>query len=59
MYVGAYQITDITPGIFVKGKFNLRLARHPTERKVLKHMFEITQGTAWQSRIGRRIKSLR
>ena len=59
VYVGAYQVTDIIPGIFVKGKFNLRLARHPSERKVLKHMFEITQGTAWQSRIGRRIKSLR
>ena len=59
VYVGAYEITDVTPGLFVKGKFNMRLARHPSERKVLKHMFQITKGTGWQSRIGRRIKSLR
>ena len=59
VYVGAYEISDITPGIFVKGKFNIRTVRHPTERKVLKHMFEITEGTGWQSRIVRRIKSLR
>ena len=59
VYVGAYEITDVTPGIFVKGKFNLRIVRHPTERKVLKHMFDVTEGTAWQSRIKRRIMSLR
>ena len=59
VYVGAYKITDITPGIFVKGKFNMRMVRHPSERKVLKHMFQITQGTGWHSRIGRRIMSLR
>lgn len=58
-YVGAYEITDVEPGIFQKGKFNIRAVRHPTERKVLKHMYEITQGTGWQSRIERRIKSLR
>ncbi|MCW8900712.1 MAG: hypothetical protein OQK95_08600 [Gammaproteobacteria bacterium] len=58
-YVGAYEITDVEPGIFQKGKFNIRAVRHPTERKVLKHMYEITEGTGWQSRIQRRIKSLR
>jgi len=58
-YVGAFEITDVTPGVFVKGDFKIRLARHPTERKVLKHMFQITQGTGWQTRIERRIKSLR
>ena len=58
-YVGAYEITDVVPGIFVKGKFNLRRKRHPSERKILKHMFQVTQGTGWQTRIQRRIKSLR
>lgn len=58
-YVGAYEITDVEPGIFVKGKFNIRRVRHPSERKVLKHMFQVTQGTGWQERIQRRIKSLR
>ena len=58
-YFGAFEITDVTPGIFVKGEFNIRSVRHPSERRVLKHMFEITQGTGWQARIQRRIKSLR
>lgn len=58
-YVGAYEITDVEPGIFVKGKFNIRKVRQPSERKILKHMFQVTQGTGWQTRIQRRIKSLR
>ena len=58
-YVGAFEITDVTPGVFVKGDFNIRAVRHPSERKVLKHMFQITQGTGWQTRIQRRIMSLR
>lgn len=58
-YVGAFEITDIIPGIFVKGDFNIRVVRHPTERKILKHMFQVTQGTGWQAKIERRIKALR
>lgn len=58
-YIGSFEITDVTPGIFVKGDFNIRSVRNPSERKVLKHMFEVTQGTGWQGRIDRRIKSLR
>ena len=58
-YFGVFEITDVTPGIFVKGDFNIRSVRHPSERMILKHMFEITQGTGWQTRIQRRIKSLR
>ena len=58
-YVGAYEITDVVPGVFVRGDFNMRVKRSPSERTVLKHMFQITQGTGWQTRIQRRIKSLR
>jgi hypothetical protein len=58
-YVGAFEITNVVPGVFVQGDFNIRTVRKPSERKVLKHMFQITQGTGWQTRIERRIKSLR
>lgn len=58
-YVGSFEITDVQPGFFVKGDFKIRSVRHPSERKVLKHIFEVTQGTGWQTRIDRRIKSLR
>ncbi len=58
-YVGSFEITDVKPGIFVQGDFNIRSLRHPSERAVLKHMFQVTQGTGWQAMIDRRIKSLR
>ena len=58
-YIGAYTVTDIVPGVFTAGKFKIRTVRHPTERKVLQHMYDITEGTGWQSRIQRRIMSLR
>ncbi len=58
-YVGSFEISDVTPGIFVKGDFTFRSVRHPTERSILKHMFEVTAGTGWQARVERRIKSLR
>ncbi len=58
-YVGSLEITDIEPGIFQEGKFNVRSVRHPTERKILKHMYDVTQGTGWQARIQSKIKLLR
>lgn len=58
-YVGAFEITDVVPGVFVQGDFHIRTVRKPSERKVLKHMYQITEGTGWQTRIERRIKSLR
>lgn len=58
-FVGSYEITDVRPGLFVKGDFHIRAVRHPSERKVLKHLFEVTKGTGWQARIDHRIKSLR
>ena len=58
-YIGAFEITDIKPGIFERGNFNIRKIRHPSERQVLKHMYQVTQGTGWQDRIKRRIMALR
>lgn len=58
-YVGSFEITNVTPGVFVQGDFNIRTVRKPSERNILKHMFQVTQGTGWQTRIDRRIKSLR
>jgi len=58
-YMGSFEITDVTPGLFVKGDFSIREVRHPSERKVLKHIYEVTEGTGWQARVDHRIKSLR
>lgn len=58
-YIGSFEITDVTPGFYRVGDFNISTVRHPSERKILKHMYEITEGTSWQDRIRRRIISLR
>jgi len=58
IYVGSYTIDNISKDKAFKGDFNLKTVRHPTERVVLKHLFEITKGTGWQARVDRRIKSL-
>lgn len=58
-YVGSFEITNVQPGLFTKGDFKVRTVRHPSERKILKHMYKITRGTGWQARISQRIKSLR
>lgn len=57
-FVGAYHITNIEPGNFARGKFDFRSSLQPTERRILKHMYEVTSGTAWQTLIERRIKEL-
>lgn len=57
-FVGAYRITNIEPGNFGRGKFDFRSTLQPTERRILKHMYEVTSGTGWQSLIERRIKEL-
>ena len=58
-YIGSYVVTNVKPGIFTQGDFRIRSVRHPSERKVLKHMYYVTEGTGWQAMIDRRIKSLR
>lgn len=58
-FVGSFKITDVEPGVFTKGKFNYKQVRFPSERNLLKHMYQVTQGTGWQARIEQRIKTLR
>ena len=59
VYVGAFAISNVSKDKAYKGDFNIRTVRHPSERVVLKHLFELTKGTGWQNRVDRRIKSLR
>jgi len=58
-YLGSFIVTNVKPGFYTQGDFHIRLARHPSERRVLKHMFDVTEGTGWQALIDRRIRSLR
>jgi len=58
-YLGSFVVTNVKPGLFTQGDFRIRSVRHPSERRVLKHMHDVTEGTGWQARVDLRIKSLR
>lgn len=58
-YVGSHEIVNIKPGIFGHGDFDIRAVRKPSERRILKHMFQLTKGTGWQEKIDHRIRELR
>ncbi len=58
-YVGSYRVTDIKRGLLSKGEFDVRRIRKPSERRIIKHLFHVTEGTAWQAMIARRMQELR
>ncbi len=58
-FIGSYRITDIKRGLLDKGEFDVRHTRKPSERRVLKDLFHITRGTAWQAMLEHRLQELR
>lgn len=58
-FIGSYQVTEIKRGLLKKGEFDIRVTRKPSERRVIKHLFNITRGTAWQAMLEHRMQELR
>jgi len=58
-FIGSYRITDIKRGLLDKGEFDVRQARKPSERRVIKHLFNVTRGTVWQAMLEHRMQELR
>lgn len=58
-FIGSYRITDIKRGLLSKGEFDVRQIRKPSERHVIKHLFNVTQGTVWQAMLEHRMQELR
>jgi len=58
-YVGAYFVKVTKQGDLRFGKFDIRELQRPGERDVLKELYHVTEGTAWQDKIARRLKQLR
>jgi len=58
-FIGSYRITDIKRGLLSKGEFDVRQTRKPSERHVIKHLFNVTQGTVWQAMLEHRLQELR
>ena len=58
-YIGTYRVTDIKRGLLRKGEFDVRRIRKPSERRIIKHLFHVTEGTAWQAMLKHRMQELR
>lgn len=58
-YIGSWKITDIKTGRFNKGEFDIRRVRKPGERRVIKHLFQVAKGTAWEAMLEHRMQELR
>ncbi len=58
-YVGAFSVKVTKKGDLRFGKFKVTEIQRPGERDVLKELYHLTEGTAWQDKIARRLKQLR
>jgi len=59
-YIGSYRVSDVDRGLLVnKGEFDVRQIRKPSERHIIKHLYNVTHGTVWQAMLEHRMKELR
>lgn len=58
-YIGTYRVTDVKRGLLSKGEFDVRRIRKPSERRIIKHLFNVTKGTVWQAMLEHRMQELR
>ena len=58
-YLGSFNLRVTQKGNIAFGDFKVTELQRPGERDVLKHLYHVTEGTAWQNKIERRLKELR
>ena len=58
-YIGSYRISDVQAGLLDHGDFDIRKTRKPSERRIIRHLFRVTEGTVWQAMLQKRLMQLR
>lgn len=58
-FIGSHKIVVRKRTLLGHGEFEVIRLRRPDERSMLRFFYEITEGTAWQKKIVRRLKGLR
>ncbi len=58
-YIGSYRISNIKSGLLDHGDFDIRKTRKPSERRIIRHLFRVTEGTVWQAMLTKRLMELR
>ena len=56
-YIGSFKMTD--EGSFFKSKYDIELAKTPTEREVLEKLLLRAKGTEWEERLRQRLEELK
>lgn len=57
-YLGSFHLRVTRQGNIEFGDLKVTEIVRPGEREILKHLYQVTEGTAWQNKIGRRLKEL-
>ncbi len=58
-YLGSFNVKTLHGAQRQTNNFKVTVIQRPGERDVLKHLYRITEGTAWQAKIAKRLKQLR
>lgn len=58
-YAGSFQLHVTERGKLYYGDFLVTMLQRPGERDILKHLYDVTESTAWQYKIEQRLKELR
>jgi hypothetical protein len=58
-YAGSYRLRVTRSSPIGRNDFKVTQLQRPGERDVLKHLYRITEGTAWRDKVARRLKQLR
>lgn len=58
-FIGSHRIVVQSRHLLTHGEFDVVRIRRPDERTLLNYFYALTDGTAWQKKIARRMKELR
>ena len=58
-FVGSFNLRPLDKAKKRTSDFKITQIQRPGEKDVLKHLYEVTEGTAWQDKIAVRLKELR
>ncbi len=58
LFAGSFRVDHVEAPAFGRGSFDIARVREPDERRVLRKVRPLTEGTAWAGRIDRRLQQL-
>lgn len=57
LYIGSYRVANVEAPVWGRGSFDFERVRTPSERTILQELRPMTEGSGWDTRIDKRLKS--